>query len=209
MKRCLKIAIDCDDVLVPTGSGQIAFYNRTYNAMVTEKEFYDTATIDIWGTDDDQVAIDRVAEHTLSDDFANTLPMPEAVEAIHRLARDHELHLVTGRPSTIEHATKRLLDRHFSGCFTTVQHTNYYTYSWDKAKKRSKAEVCQEVGADLFIDDYIGHIRDVSQAGVCDVILFGNYGWSKLNDSEQSITRCLNWRAVEKEIEAYAHRPEL
>ncbi len=203
MKR-LVIAIDCDDVLVPTGPTQIAFYNNKYKARVTEKEFYESATEDIWGTDDDQIAIDRVAEHTLSDEFANTPPSSEAVAAIHRLAQLHDLHIVTGRPATIEHATERLIDRYFKGCFKTVKHTNYYTYSWDKAEKRSKAEVCQELGADIFIDDYIGHIRDVAKTGACEVMLFGEYGWSNIAEGENSIRRYPDWDSVEVEIERLA-----
>ncbi len=203
MKR-LVIAIDCDDVLVPTGPTQIAFYNNKYNAKVQEKDFYSSANVDMWGTNDNQVAIDRVAEHTLSEEFANIPPTLGAVDAIRRLAELHDLHIVTGRPVTIEQATMRLVGTYFSGCFKTVQHTNYYTYSWDKTQKRSKAEVCRELGADIFIDDYIGHIQDVRRAGVCDTILFGDYGWSPLGQGDGDIVRCLDWGLVEKEINRLA-----
>lgn len=207
MTRRLVIAIDCDDVLVPTGVSQIAFYNNKYNATVGEKEFYESATMDVWGTDDDQLAIDRVAEHTLSDDFADVPPMEDAVDAIHRLSKQHELHLVTGRPSVIEAATMRLLNRYFKDCFTSVEHTNYYTYSWNKdAKKRSKAEVCRSLGADLFIDDYIVHVRDVIDSGVCEVILFGDYEWSVLGEKDKRVARCSNWKQTEEEINHFANR---
>lgn len=207
MAKRLVIAIDCDDVLVSTGSSQIAFYNEKYGATVGEKEFYESATMDVWGTDDDQVAIDRIAEHTLSDDFASVSPSEDTVKAIHRLAKKHELHLVTGRPSVVEGATMRLLATYFKDCFTSVEHTNYYTYSWNKdAKKRSKAEVCRALGADLFIDDYIGHVRDVANSGVCEVILFGDYGWSVIGEGDRKAVRCSDWQQVEREVDRLANR---
>jgi hypothetical protein len=90
-----------------------------------------------------------------------------------------------------------MLDKYFPGCFTSIEHTNYFHQS----KSRSKGEVCQQIGADVLVDDHIVHGESVLSHGVERVIVFGNYPWNASDKLVQGMIRCNDWSAVEQEIE--------
>jgi hypothetical protein len=60
---------------------------------------------------------------------------------------------------------------------------------------RSKAEVCQEIGAFALIDDSIGHVTGCAEIGRRG-ILFGNYPWNQAEILHEDIIRCPDWRIV-------------
>ena len=199
--RRLVIAVDCDDVLVPTLGRTVELYNRKYGTNIQLKDFYTPVSMEIWGTDVEQVAVDRVGEFIRSDEFAQTPPEEDTIQSVAKLATMHELHLVTGRTSDLEPVTVAMLERYFPGCFTSIEHTNYFHQS----KARSKGEVCQQIGADVLIDDHIVHGESVLAHGVERVIVFGNYPWNTSDTLVDGMVRCDNWNAVEEEIERISH----
>ncbi len=200
-KKKLIIAIDFDDVIVLTGNRQVEYYNETYRQSVHPRHFYSTATTETWGTDDDQLVIDRIAKHTMSEEFAQTPPTEESIQAIHHLAQYHELHIVTGRPQSIEGATLATIDKYFKGCFKTVEHTNMYTPSTLDLVRRAKGDVCKDLQVDIFIDDHVGHCRSVQEAGISEIIVFGDYDWNRHESLGPGMIRCVDWSAVLKEVE--------
>lgn len=195
--RRLVIAVDCDDVLVPTLERTVDYYNRQHGTKVQLKDFYTPVSMEIWGTDSEQVSVDRVGEFIRSDEFAQIPPMVGTIKSVAKLATQHELHLVTGRASDLEPVTVAMLDAYFPGCFTSIEHTNYFHQS----KSRSKGEVCQQIGADVLIDDYIVHGESVLSHGVERVIVFGSYPWNASDTLIEGMVRCNDWNAVEAEIE--------
>lgn len=188
----LTIAVDCDDVLVPTAEQIVAAYNRDYGTQLELKDFYSPASLDTWGTDDEKIAIERVGQFLRSDEHAAMQPNPEAIKAIASLALSHELHLVTGRSDYLEPVTQQTIDTYFHGCFTSIEHTNYF----EGNKKRSKGEVCAALGADVLIDDHIVHGESVLESGLRRVIIFGNYPWNQADGLPEGMVRCNNWPAV-------------
>ena len=201
----LVIAIDCDDVLVETAQDLLQFYNQKYGTSLDQTNFYAT-DIDPsrFGVGTFHEVIERFSERFLDTEHLEIAPSQSTIEAIHRLAGAHELHLITGRSSTMEQATLAMIDRYFKDCFTSVEHTNYITA--DKhAVKRTKGEVCRQIGADVLIDDYIEHVRNVIAAGVPHAIIFGDFDWGKRGSVPDNTKRCVSWREVEAEIERIAH----
>ena len=131
-------------------------------------------------------------------------PSHDTIEAIKRLAVNHELHLITGRSASMERATIAIVNKYFNDCFVSIEHTNFITT--DKyAAKRTKGEVCKQIHADVMIDDYIEHVKNVIEAGVPHAIVFGNFDWGKRGTLPQNTTRCLSWHDVEQEIERIAN----
>lgn len=199
--RKLIIAIDCDDVLVPTLEATVVAYNKTYGTTLELKDFYGAATLETWGTDSEEEAVRRVTEYLSGEEFSSVKPFPDAIEAVAKLATHHELHLVTGRSDDLEHVTRATLETYFPGCFTTIEHTNYF----HGHKKRSKGEVCAALGADVLIDDHVDHGQSVLDHGVKEVIVFGSYPWNLDKQLSDRMTRCLNWTEVMTEIERISH----
>ena len=203
MKRLI-IAIDCDDVLVDTAQDLLQFYNQKYGTSLDETNFYATdIDPDKFGVTTFQEVIERFSERFLMLEHLEIAPSQSTIEAIRRLACTHELHLITGRSSAMEQATLAMVNRYFKGCFTTIEHTNYITA--DKhAVKRTKGEVCMKIGADILVDDYIEHVRNVIAAGVPHAIIFGDFDWGKRGSVPDNTKRCVSWREVEDEIEQIA-----
>ena len=66
--------------------------------------------------------------------------------------------LVTARPSSLEKQTRGRLDKHFPNIFSQYKFGSIYHST---GITRSKAEMCAEIGADLFIDDNMRYLLDV------------------------------------------------
>jgi 5'(3')-deoxyribonucleotidase len=200
------IAIDCDDVLMPTSQNIIDDYNERFGTKLTLHDMYQPARVETWGTDSDDVAIERVNEFLRSDKHAAIMPSERAIHAVKQLAGVHELHLVTGRADFLQDVTKRMLEQYFAGCFTTIEHTNFITSSTSSVIRRSKGDVCAAIGAHLLIDDHAGHGEGALRTVVERVVLFGEYPWNSPHILPAGMVRCLDWDSVITEIEAYANR---
>lgn len=197
--RRLVIAIDCDDVLVPTAHWIVDTYNATYGTSIDVKDFY-TNDLAIWETTTHEEASARVGALLKTPEYAMVEPFSDAVSVIQRLAKEHELHLVTGRAKYLEPVTHAMLEGKFPGCFVSVEHTGYF-----EGEKRGKGEVCAQLNADILVDDHVVHLQDVLAAGLKEVILFGDYPWNQAAENlPVGAKRCMDWFEVEKEVERIA-----
>ncbi len=203
-KRRLIIAVDCDDVLVPTAAAIINDYNHRFNTSLELSDFYSVDANIRWGTTDRDVVMKRVSEFLHSEEHAEVRPFPDAVTAIAELAKVHELHLVTGRAGFLDQMTKHTIDTYFPGCFQSIEHTNFIVASDSGLQTRSKGEVCAQLGADVLIDDHIVHGESVLEAGVQRVIVFGSYPWNQGDIPASGMVRCVDWSSVVQEINQIA-----
>lgn len=198
-ERRLIIAVDCDDVLVPTAPWIINAYNEKYTTTLGLEDFYghDPAP---WGVEDMRDASDRVGEFLQSDEHAKIIPDDNTIEIVRDLANRHELHLVTGRSEILKRLTSKMISNYFLGCFKSIELTNFY----DEAHRRSKGDVCRELGADVLIDDHIEHVHSVLEVGMKEVIVFGDYPWNQSLWLPAGANRCANWDEVRDEIKRIA-----
>jgi len=207
-QRRLIIAVDCDDVLVPTARHIIDDYNERFGTQVGFEHFYDMtdATLDIWGAESREEAVERVADFLHSDKHSKITPDSEAVLAIKKLAAEHELHLVSGRVDALKPVTERMLYTYFPDCFQTIEHTNFIAPKDTKLVRRSKGDICRAIGADILIDDHPHHAESALAANVGKVILFGEYAWNRLDIVPQGMVHCKDWLQAIEEVNVYATR---
>lgn len=207
--RRLVIAIDYDDVLCDTIAQVVNDYNREYGASVGLEHIYtdSSETLRAFGVSNLQEAIQRLHKIYRRENYYQRLALiPGAQDAVKRLADRHELHLITGRQSFLEEATNQTLQRDFPGAFKSVEHTNYYSDENEKdAVSRSKGEVCASIGVDVLIDDHADHIHSAFNHGLKQGIIFGDYPWNEKVQLLEGMVRCIDWAAVEKEIERIAN----
>lgn len=208
MTRRLVIAIDCDDVLMPTAQAILDDYNERFGTRVGFEHFYDTtdSSLDVWGVKSRDEAIERVAQFLHSERHDNIMPDAEAILAIPLLAAQHELHLVSGRMDSLKPATERMLQTHFPGFFKSIEHTNFITPLGSKLIRRSKGGLCTAINADILIDDHPHHGNSALAADIGRVILFGDYAWNKLSVLPSNMVHCQDWPKVITEVERYATR---
>ena len=195
MKKRLIIAVDIDDVLIATSSYVVEFYNNTYGTHIGLEEMY-SENLKRWGVSDRATSIARVEQYLGTEEFQCLPPLKSTLASVGRLSQKHRLHIVTGRSTIIETATRDTINKHFPDIFQSVVFTNLYNQ-----KVRNKAEVCQEICADLLIEDHLGHALPVAGAGIT-VLLFGNYPWNQTDKLPANVHRVKNWHEAEEFINA-------
>jgi 5'(3')-deoxyribonucleotidase len=184
------IAVDLDEVVVETAQNVLDHYNLTYSTNITLDQYYSTNVKETWHAPDRATAIKRVNAYLETEEYFNLPPVKEAIDAIRKLKRRYELHILTGRPDFTEAATRKWLSRYFPDIFKSVTFTNFYF-----GKKLSKADICKQLGAQVLIDDHLEHALGAAASGI-KILLFGTYPWNKKVNLPPNITRVKNWQEV-------------
>lgn len=188
------IAIDCDDVIVPTAQIILEHYNKNYGTNITLDKFY-SKDPEVWNVSDMAIAARRVDDYLMTEEYQHTPPFKESIEAISELAKYHELHLVTGRADFLSESTEKMLAENFPGLFKTLEFTNFYTEN-----PRSKADVCVNLKADYLIEDHLYHANVVAECGT-KVLLFGEYPWNQTDEPlPPNIQRVRDWNEVVRKL---------
>lgn len=190
MPRRLIIAIDCDDVLVPSTHAIVDEYNRRYGTQVSYERSHETGNEE-WGVSREE-AKHRIHDIQLSEEYAAIEPFTDAVNAVSRLADLHELHLVTARDGKLLKVTVSMIDKFFPGSFTSLEHVGF---------DGTKGEICSSLMADVLIDDNLKQLQHARECGVGRLLWFGGYPWNNSPDIPAGIVRCPDWAHVERYIE--------
>lgn len=192
--RRLKVAVDCDDVLLPSLISIIDIYNQRYDTNVQYEDAYIAANG--WQALPETIA-DRIYDIQLSEEYARIRPFDDAIDACKRLSEIHTLDLVTARPGKLMALTLDMLNNYFPGAFSEIEHIGL---------NGSKGDVCRRLRADVMIDDNIKHLETAFGCGVRNLIWFGDYPWQHdgVGANLGGVVRCPGWSDVEQEIERIA-----
>lgn len=194
MSRRLVIAIDCDDVLINATEYLVDTYNSRYGTSVRLLHAHQSRNVE-WEANRVEV-FRRIVDIQQSEEYAAIAPHESTVEVIHRIARDHELHLVTARLNEVMPVTVKMINTYFEGCFTSIEHVG---------PDRPKGEICKSIGANVMIDDNLHHLESADAHGVEYVIWFGDYPWQlEIDHRDLNVARCGDWKQVEEELDSYA-----
>ena len=195
MKR-LVIAVDCDDVLVPTTPFFVEAYNKQYGTSVPLEQAH-IASDDIWGVTHD-VMLERFNEMMQTDTYRALGPADPEVKVLKQLAKYHDLHVVTARKEDEREFTQAMLDLKLPGVFVSLD-----LVGWTG----SKGEVCKRIGADVLIDDSARHLHDAIGLGLpkTGAILFGDYPWNAADSAHADLIVCKSWKEVQRVIEDLAN----
>ena len=194
VKRLI-IAVDRDDVIVASALAILKYYHETYGIEVLPAEAYSNDPR-IWGVTHADERIERITEYLKTVEYQQLPPIRDAISALRKLKKHHEIHLVTGRVDFLRAPTLAWLDEHFPDVFASTEFTNFIVTAENKHITRSKAEVCNQLAADIFIEDHPHHAQLVADTGV-QVLLFGDYPWNRdVELTSPNITRVKDWDLV-------------
>lgn len=175
------IACDIDEVLFPYLSGYIKYYNRIHGTEFAVTDFHSYNFCEVHGHSVEYTA-DLVYAFHEQPEFDAIEPISGSLEAVNKLNELGELHLVTSRQAAIAEKTHNWIEKHFGIGKERIHLGNHWTRSSDvDTKKRTKAEMCELIEADILIDDSLAYAAECAEAGV-KVFLFdlnGDYGWNK------------------------------
>lgn len=187
------IAVDFDDVIAEFGKTFIWFHNRYYGTALTFEDAVEYDLTITFGTDRHSM-VRRVS--TFVHEYHNLIPpLTDVHHSLRRLAADFELHLVTNRQESTRAITHRWLSHHGLDHFAALHFTN--AFGTIEHIKRTKLEVCQEIGATLLIDDAPENARAVS-AGSIPVLLMMR-PWN-MSVSGEYITPVSDWTEAVRQI---------
>lgn len=191
MSERFLVSVDIDDVLFPTAGMILEHYKENYGVEIAQDQFYSNDPA-VWGVEEYSEAIRRVSAFLHSDAFLHHAPIEGAFEGTYALRESGaELVPLTGRDDTQRAATKEAIDTYFPDIFSNE---TLFSNHFNAELRRSKGEMCNELGADYHIDDHIVHINSLARY-VTKGVVFGGYPWADA-PAEGDVLYAPNWAVL-------------
>lgn len=186
----MKIGIDLDEVIADYIGGFLDWYNQGNERSIRRE---DILSYNLWENDffrwtkEDAVRyVDEFNESGLLEEIG----LIECVnEVIERLREDFDLYVITSRREDLRERTERFLNKYFDGVFKGV----VFTSEFDDENRRSKADVCYELGLDYMIEDNKNFAKECVEKGI-KVLLFDR-PWNRGFEIE-GVNRVFGWGEV-------------
>jgi len=192
----MKIGIDIDNVLAELSTIMNLWHKDKYDYYIPNHKRTKFWLTFSWNCSQEE-ATKRLLEFYESEDFKKTPPVKGAVKAINKLAKKHELHVITSRPIYTEKETLRWLDEHFSLQNFKKIHINGQCIK-DKICK-TKVEICEELGIKLMIEDALHFAEDCAEKDIKVLLL--DWPWNQTNNLHPNITRVKDWKEILEKID--------
>ena len=182
MKKVL--AIDFDDILFDLNGTFTLWHNKTFATSLELQDITHYALNEIYGISNEEMN-NRYYQFYETIEHSVTPMIAGAKEAVTELKKEHDLHIVTSRYDRYKKVTLNWLDCYLPQMFTEIHFTNHY-----ETGKRTKSEVCKEIGACLLIDDAAHHVYDATKEGIPALLL--DKTWNQNDDIGKAI-RVRDW----------------
>lgn len=186
----LRIAVDIDEVLAQHNRELALWHNKTYGTQHTAETYFTDKWWHVWDTTY-EAAEKRALVFYEDRPHSRLAPVPGANQALQKLKQAYSLSIVTVRRQRVIEDTQSWLATYFPDLFDDV----HFVHFWDSYDKRTKAELCKDIGADYLIDDSVKHCNLAQQAGI-QAILFGDYSWNRSGNIEPGVKRAHDWSKV-------------
>lgn len=185
------IGVDVDEVLADFMKSFINFHNQKYKTSYKREDFYNYYFWEIMEIPLSE-AVKRVYEFYNHETFGHVEPVFGSVKAIEILSKEHDLIVVTSRPSKIKERTLNWLEKHFPGKFKKVVFGNHY--AWEREKKK-KSDICLEADVKLLIEDHLPCAKECAEKGIKVILI--SCPWNQTSeDLHESIVRVKDWSEV-------------
>ena len=201
-KQKPKIAIDIDDVIAESSEALRELVNQKTGRELTKEDYrvpgeyrgyYEVS----WRQHDIDIDF-RGLEAIMETDQSHVGLVAGAQYAVNELLQEYDVVLITSRSASMEHATRDWIETHFSG---KLPELHFATSRFDRSRK-TKGQLCKELGASWLIDDNPEHCQTALDEGVA-AILFGEYGWH--HSHPEKVIKCTSWPAV---LEYFSNKSE-
>jgi hypothetical protein len=197
------ICIDCDEVLALFIPALAEWHNRTYGTLLQARSFSSTHFAGVPGFGDAIETDAKMHAFFQSEEWLNLSPVAGAAEALPRLAARFNLYLVTARSPRQEAVTRAWLGRNFAPVFCGLRFTGAYDNPELADKpKRTKGQVCAELGALCLVDDSATYSLEAA-GHLPFVVCFGRYAWNSNREEWEhprlpvNVLRAATWEHVE------------
>lgn len=187
----MRIAVDIDEILCEFVGEFLKWYNDRHGTKWVLTDFADYHWPNFLKISVEET-IAEVHRFFETEQF-RALPLVEgARQGVAKLAKEHELYIVTGRQNVTKDVTCQWLDRNFPGVFKAVEFTN--NYPQDGGSTLAKGEVCRRLGCEVLIDDDTRHVGSLMECGVKLIVL--RKPWNEGHQLPDSVICAEDWRGV-------------
>jgi uncharacterized HAD superfamily protein len=184
------IGIDLDDVLADVTTGLNVYHNNKYGTNIMLENHFDYDLSLIWQVSKEE-SLKRIFDY-LANHSHKAKPMTDSQEILQKLASKNTFKVITSRPEGVEKQTKDWIKKHFSALDIDV----HFAGAYYGANRKTKAEVCKELGAEVLIEDCLKFALECSDAGI-RVLLF-DMPWNQMEKLPKNIHRVHSWKEIEK-----------
>lgn len=189
------IAIDIDDVLGSQNEAMRLFINDQYGLTHTPEDYDIEAEYwgyweTVWGVDDDE-GEKRWRAFMDNGGIENMQRHPEMLDILCKLEKRYDLVVVTARQNEFADRTRAWLKQNFAYIFKDI----HFVPVFHGERRKTKAMICEEIGAKFLIDDNFEHCALAAEAGL-QTLLFGDFGWNRNKELKPGMTRVRDWPAV-------------
>lgn len=188
------LVVDFDDVCVDFVGGYLQFHNKYYFTKVSYEQVY---TYDLHKLF--KISVEeknrRIAEYWASPEHDYIQPMQDAAASLWILAERYEIHMASARASNTEAQTKRLIDRYFPELFERVHLLGSFHHA--EGKRRTKAEICDEVDAVALIDDAFHNAEPAVKEGRKVLMPDRPWNWDR---NHAGVIRVFGWSQILAEL---------
>jgi uncharacterized HAD superfamily protein len=192
------IAIDIDEVLADSITNWRNYAKNVYCIEVSDEELGKIPYLSFLGNSNEEIS-ERIRVFNNSEHFYKTKPVEGAQDAVDLLSKDHTLKIVTSRPFGIKEQTIEWIEKYFPGKFSEIHFNNETkAKSYSLGDGRHKGEMLEELGTDVFIDDYIEYVNGCPKH-IKAILLDKPWNQGKL---DSNVTRVNNWPEIIKKIQS-------
>lgn len=181
------IAVDMDEVLLPTRSLMIEYFNQVTDSNFSADDMTTGYFVDSLFNFDHDSFVKHLIDFT--NHYHKPLPISGAVDALTKLKERYDLVIVTARQTELEKATYAYIEQHFPKIFHDI---HFAVHISGKGASIKKSELSRKAGADIIIDDGLEHVTECAAAGM-KAILFGDYAWNEADLLPDGVTRAKDW----------------
>ncbi len=183
------IGVDLDDVLLSFFDTFCNYINTHRGTSYTRNSLTSFYLESSWGWSTEE-ASKAIREFYASHEHISAAPVTGAQEAIARIGKKHELHIITSKPDYLREATEKWIERFYPDSFKRIHFTNQFH---SESIKRTKAQVCKEIGATILIDDSLENARNVAAEGIKVFLL--DAPWNR-EEVIPPIVRAYSWEEI-------------
>ncbi len=198
----LTIALDRDDVLIDLNTGLQKFHNHHFGTNLGLEDIHTFDLSEVWRCTPEE-AVERVRVFYKSQYYKDLVPLDGAVEGVKRLKdKGHKLVIVTSTHESALEAMYDSLAQHYPGCFN--REDIYLTHTFGgSGKKRTKPEICAEIGARTLVDDHVGNLQGCRERDVHGILM--RRPWNRTFSAEilsaEGIIPVESWQEVVEQID--------
>jgi hypothetical protein len=157
------LGVDADDVVWKLNQAYVEYHNLQHGTNFKYEDIFTFDMVKMYGLPLETI-LDNVYR-LITQKHHRLVPFEGAIAAFTQLATLYDLQIITSRTESIRDVTVAALEGHAPGLFSAFHFTNGFSRAGAYVK-RSKLEVCREIGAVALVEDAPANILEVANGGI-------------------------------------------